>query len=75
MKVEQLITIEASSDLSPNADVTFELVDDTLVERPEEDFLALIRIEQAEFMDLVQIDPQMRLALCRIRSDDCKSRL
>ena len=69
-KVEQLITIQASDSLSPSAEVRFNLVDDIFVESSEEDFLALIRLEQASFPALVEVDPDMMLALCRIRSDD-----
>ena len=66
-----MITFEATTEPSPEEDVVFVLVDDIFLERPEEDFLALIQIEEAEFPALVEIDPEMTIALCRIRSDDC----
>ena len=73
VKGEQVITIQASDAPSPEQDVIFDLIDDIFLERPEEDFLALMQLESAAFPDLVEIDPDMRLALCRIRSDDCTS--
>lgn len=67
-----MITLEASSAQSPEQEVIFDLVNDIFLELPEEDFLALIELENAAFPDLVEIDPDMMVALCRIRSDDCK---
>lgn len=66
--MEQVITLPA---FSMNTQVDFTIIDDLILESVEEGFLALIQLENAMYMNLIDFNVN-RLTLCRIRDNDSK---
>ena len=66
-----IVTLTAGSD---TVNVAMPITDDDVHEVPEEGFLALLRLEQAEFPELVDTE-ELNLTLGRISDNDGTSKI